>query len=483
MKRLFTIVLASLFMVCAVTVSKGSSLTKSDSVLKKDIRDIDNAFALVQGLRGVSFYYSGDSNKREYLGFVAEEVREVIPQLVFDDGLGNLGLNYQGFVPVLTNAIREQQAIIETQQVSIVDRQKQIDELKSLLRSVVAKSPVVEPVLYQDEEGVPYIQDVQEIENSLAIVKELQGVSFYHADDLQKKETFGFITDEVGKILPNLVHYDNLGYPGMSYDEITPVLVNAIREQQAIIEKQQATAENLQEQIDELKDLLEPVAGQIPAVERVSIEEEAEEEESGAVNYPYIKNVRELGNTLDIVLKLRGVKFSYTGDSENRKHFGFIAKEVSEVLPSIVDGTGIAYSGFIPVLANAIKERQSIIENQQATADNQQAEIDALKGLIKSTIFKVQTDVPEVEVPSAVLYQNTPNPWKETTEIRYILPEGAREAAVYISDLSGKLLKTLPATNSGVIVLEGSDLKAGIYTCSLVVNGVIIDTKKMLLTK
>jgi len=55
---------------------------------------------------------------------------------------------------------------------------------------------------------------------------------------------------------------------------------------------------------------------------------------------------------------------------------------------------------------------------------------------------------------SKVLYQNNPNPWSETTEIRYTLPDDARDAAVYIFDFSGKLLKTLNATGSSSVCLK-----------------------------
>ncbi|MDR0697613.1 MAG: T9SS type A sorting domain-containing protein [Tannerella sp.] len=54
---------------------------------------------------------------------------------------------------------------------------------------------------------------------------------------------------------------------------------------------------------------------------------------------------------------------------------------------------------------------------------------------------------------------------------------------MYVSDISGRLLKTIPATDSGSVWLNDSDLKAGIYTYSLVVDGNIVDTKKTILAK
>ncbi|MDR1561868.1 MAG: tail fiber domain-containing protein [Dysgonamonadaceae bacterium] len=193
------------------------------------------------------------------------------------------------------------------------------------------------------------------------------------------------------------------------------------------------------------------------------------------------ENIRDLDNALGTVQGLRGVSYNHKSDTEKRQSFGFIADEVREILPNLVfeDSLGylaLNYDGFIPVLTTAIQE-------QQVTIEKQQKQIDELKDLLKYIAAKSPTDANYVEIPKAVLYQNNPNPWKETTEIRYELPEDATDAAIYISDLSGKLLKTLPATDSGLVTLKGSDLKAGIYAYSLVVDGVIIDTKKMLLTK
>jgi hypothetical protein len=52
---------------------------------------------------------------------LAQDVQKVLPELVkeADDKQGTLSVNYQGLIPVLINAIKEQQ--------------KQIDELKLML--------------------------------------------------------------------------------------------------------------------------------------------------------------------------------------------------------------------------------------------------------------------------------------------------------------------------------------------------------------
>jgi hypothetical protein len=85
---------------------------------------------------------------------------------------------------------------------------------------------------------------------------------------------------------------------------------------------------------------------------------------------------------------------------------------------------------------------------------------------------------------AAVLYQNTPNPFTAQTEIRFSLPETAKNAYIYIFDMTGKMQKQVPVDASmQSITINGYELQAGIYLYSLVVNGQEIDTKRMILSK
>ncbi|MDR3339504.1 MAG: T9SS type A sorting domain-containing protein [Candidatus Symbiothrix sp.] len=72
---------------------------------------------------------------------------------------------------------------------------------------------------------------------------------------------------------------------------------------------------------------------------------------------------------------------------------------------------------------------------------------------------------------------------KEKTEIRYLLPAEVQSAEIYVFDMQGRQLKKLPANKSGSIEIKGSDLQAGMYLYTLVVDGKQVDTKRMILTK
>ena len=90
-------------------------------------------------------------------------------------------------------------------------------------------------------------QNIQNIPNALEKVRQLRGVNF----EFKSKENFpagkqmGFIAQEAQKVIPEVV-VEGDGMYGMSYAPITALLVEAVKEQQKIIEQ-------LQSEIDELK--------------------------------------------------------------------------------------------------------------------------------------------------------------------------------------------------------------------------------------
>lgn len=84
----------------------------------------------------------------------------------------------------------------------------------------------------------------------------------------------------------------------------------------------------------------------------------------------------------------------------------------------------------------------------------------------------------------AALYQNAPNPFTAQTEIRFRLPDNARDAYIYIFDMTGKTLKQLPVNSSmQSVTIQGYELSSGMYLYSLVIGGQEIETRRMILSK
>jgi hypothetical protein len=94
----------------------GGTLTNSnpsDLRLKKNVTDLTLGLDVVTKLRPVSYKWKHDNHKA--LGFIAQDVEKVVPQLVKTEANGMKGLYSDQFTPILVKAIQEQQKIIELQ--------------------------------------------------------------------------------------------------------------------------------------------------------------------------------------------------------------------------------------------------------------------------------------------------------------------------------------------------------------------------------
>lgn len=89
---------------CANLVSNGEITAYSDRRLKTDIQSLDN-----RGLLNPVIYFK--DNKKQ-IGFIAQDVQKVYPELVSEDGNGYLSLNYQQLTAVLSSQINDLYSII-----------------------------------------------------------------------------------------------------------------------------------------------------------------------------------------------------------------------------------------------------------------------------------------------------------------------------------------------------------------------------------
>ena len=83
----------------------------SDRRLKQNINKLTNSLSIINRLKGVSFEYTNESNfgSGTRYGFIAQDVQEIIPEIVRPraGGDGFLSLNYNEIVPLLVEAVKE----------------------------------------------------------------------------------------------------------------------------------------------------------------------------------------------------------------------------------------------------------------------------------------------------------------------------------------------------------------------------------------
>lgn len=238
------------------------------------------------------------------------------------------------------------------------------------------------------------------------------------------------------------------------------------------------------------------------------------------------QDVKDVTGGLEAIMKLKPKNYQYKHDEKFTAmnlpqgiHYGFIAQELEEVMPwaveaskhetgpnlpqaaTILDGEGrvqpsaaaedkhemitikaINYTEIIPVAVKAIQEQQETISALKETVAAQQKQIDKLNELVS----KLTGQPVAISVSSAYLEQNAPNPPKgNNTRIGYFIPENASQSVLVLFDASGKKLKEvrLAQTGHGFITLATHSLDQGTYSYSLLVDGRVADTKKLVIAR
>jgi hypothetical protein len=109
----------------------GDVYENSDSILKKNIQPLQNAIPSLMKINPVTYNWkSQHKDKDTHIGFLAQEVEQAFPQLVKTDQNGTKSVSYTHMVPVLLEAIKEQQAEMNTMK----DR---IDQLEAMVVELV----------------------------------------------------------------------------------------------------------------------------------------------------------------------------------------------------------------------------------------------------------------------------------------------------------------------------------------------------------
>jgi len=126
-----------------------------------------------------------------------------------------------------------------------------------------------------------------------------------------------------------------------------------------------------------------------------------------------------------------------------------------------------------PASDETIQQLEDRIKNLENT-------VEELKQLLLNKGIS-STDISSSDV--AQLAQNVPNPTKNGTSISYYLPKSAKTASIEVYNISGQLVKSLPLREkgNGTITLSGSELQSGTYVYSMITDGKVTGSKKMVI--
>ena len=168
-----------------------------------------------------------------------------------------------------------------------------------------------------------------------------------------------------------------------------------------------------------------------------------------------------------------------TQQIQSKQHYTLKAEQLEEVFPDLVyeneDGSkSINYVEMVPILVQAIGELKS--------------EINELKGNGSARKISANaTGINDVDgsVEVLALGQNKPNPFGTSTEIEVSVPESVQSAFVYVYDLQGKKVQQVNLTARGkqTVQLNAASLADGMYLYSLIADGKVVETRRMIVEK
>lgn len=218
----------------------------------------------------------------------------------------------------------------------------------------------------------------------------------------------------------------------------------------------------------------------------------------------FISKLRPVTYTLDVhgvnqYINVKDtVKENIYHEKSRIRYTGFIAQEVESAAKELgfdfsgVDAPknekdiyGLRYAEFVVPLVKAVQE----LNLKMNEFDDLKMENEMIKSILSDEQQQKLKTLLEGKSPAnwqGDLEGPSPNPFNTQTEIKFRLPSTFGSAQLIITDVNGSQVRNVPiqpGLRSSSIIITASELAAGTYSYSLVIDGANVDTKQMVLTK
>jgi hypothetical protein len=234
------------------------------------------------------------------------------------------------------------------------------------------------------------------------------------------------------------------------------------------------------------------------------------------------QNIQDVASAMDIINQLHPKTYDYRQDDSYKlmklsqgTHYGLIAQDIEKILPNLVKDTkfessleasatkpspdgkselqqntksetidfkAVNYTELIPIMIKGMQEMQAKIDEQQRRIEELENRNALSNTSTLSSNSSAQATI-NTKATGAYLKQNAPNPFNQNTVINYYVPQNTGNAFINITDMNGRVIKTFEAKGNGQLMIESGQLTSGTYQYALVVNGKLVDTKKMVIMK
>lgn len=185
-------------------------------------------------------------------------------------------------------------------------------------------------------------------------------------------------------------------------------------------------------------------------------------------------------NTMSPTARLHVDCINGNEDGSGTSDIRFENLESGEGYILVIDDAGYVYNTYMSVsdLSGMAQE----LRTEKNKNDELQKRVDALTARV-GMLEQNTTGADNLSNLNNKLYQNTPNPFDKSTTIKYSIKSMNNSAYIIVYDLNGRELNKTAVEGDGSITIDDNTLTPGMYLYSLVIDGVAVDTKRMVLSK
>jgi hypothetical protein len=150
---------------CTIIPNTASLSCSSDIRLKKNFEKIIGLDALnkIINLQAMTYQWKSGDDEARHIGYIAQEVEKIVPGLVRTGDDGFKQVSYSGFVPLLSEAIKEVHADVQGDKARVTALETENNAIKRDLASVKERADKAE------QENAALRQDLQAIKKKLGI--------------------------------------------------------------------------------------------------------------------------------------------------------------------------------------------------------------------------------------------------------------------------------------------------------------------------
>lgn len=166
--------------------------------------------------------------------------------------------------------------------------------------------------------------------------------------------------------------------------------------------------------------------------------------------------------------------------SLGKSQYALDVNAVKQCFPDLIirDAQGneyVNYTQLVPILVQAIKELKTELDDlKEAVASSGTRKVNAATNIATNTLDEGRGSIS----------QNTPNPFTGQSTVRVSVPDEASDAYIDILTLNGASVKRFPVSNGlSEVSLSSFDFAPGTYLYTLVVNGKVSETRRMIVNR